>query len=281
MLDESKRVVFIMEKSSIVISGLEKRLKADKYTTMSIAENFEKIGRYTDEVGVFIIYNPQEILFAKNGHKNMSLIKDQIMDSNGTLIFVGEAGDKEVITKEFPEFASYRWLIRPVEPEMFCTIVDEEAENYEKRQRRKKIAENSKEVPFDDTGMLGEESSDTRKRILIVDDDPSYAMMVKAWIKPFYKTDVVTAGMQAITFLLKKPVDLILLDYEMPVVDGPQVLQMLRQEPTTKDIPVIFLTGVSSREGVQRVMELKPSGYVLKSTTSDNLLSIIEDKLGQ
>lgn len=281
MLDESKRVVFIMEKSSIVISGLEKRLKADKYTTMSIAENFEKIGRYTDEVGVFIIYNPQEILYAKNGHKNMSLIKDQIMDSNGTIIFVGEAGDKEVITKEFPEFASYRWLIRPVEPEMFGTIVDEEAENYEKRQRRKKIAENSKEVPFDDTGMLGEESSDTRKRILIVDDDPSYAMMVKAWIKPFYKTDVVTAGMQAITFLLKKPVDLILLDYEMPVVDGPQVLQMLRQEPTTKDIPVIFLTGVSSREGVQRVMELKPSGYVLKSTTSDNLLSIIEDKLGQ
>ena len=45
-----------------------------------------------------------------------------------------------------------------------------------------------------------------------------------------YKTDIVTTGMQAITFLLKNPVDMVLLDYEMPVMDGPQVLQVLRQE---------------------------------------------------
>ena len=73
--------------------------------------------------------------------------------------------------------------------------------------------------------------------------------------------------------------DLILLDYEMPVVDGPQVFQMLRQEPATRNIPVIFLTGVGTREGVERVMALKPDGYVLKSTTKSKLLESLREKL--
>ena len=117
-------------------------------------------------------------------------------------------------------------------------------------------------------------------KILIVDDDPSYAKMVKEWIKDKYQTDIVTAGMQAITFLLKNKVNLILLDYEMPVVDGPQVLQMLRQDDATKDIPVVFLTGVGSKDSVQRVMALKPTGYILKSTTRENLLDYLKSKLG-
>ena len=74
--------------------------------------------------------------------------------------------------------------------------------------------------------------------------------------------------------------DLILLDYEMPVVDGPQVLQMLRQEEETAHIPVLFLTGNGSREAVSRVMELKPDGYILKSTTRGDLLVNLHKKLG-
>ncbi len=113
-----------------------------------------------------------------------------------------------------------------------------------------------------------------------MDDDPSYAKMVREWIKDTYRTDIVTAGMQAISFLLKvpedEPVGLILLDYEMPVVDGPQVLQMLRQDPATDSIPVVFLTGNGTKEAVSRVMELKPHGYILKSTTRDDLLESIK-----
>ena len=94
---------------------------------------------------------------------------------------------------------------------------------------------------------------------------------------------IIPAGMQAITFLLKLPesdkVDLILLDYEMPVVDGPQVLQMLRQEPATDSIPVIFLTGNGTKEAVTRVMELKPDGYLLKTTQKEDILKFLAEKL--
>ena len=98
-----------------------------------------------------------------------------------------------------------------------------------------------------------------------------------------YRVDIVTAGMQAITFLVKVPedekVDLILLDYEMPVVDGPQVLQMLRQEEATAHIPVIFLTGIGTKEAVSRVMSLRPDGYILKSTTKAEILETLGKKL--
>lgn len=91
--------------------------------------------------------------------------------------------------------------------------------------------------------------------------------------------------MQAITFLLKQPandqIDMIFLDYEMPVVDGPQVLQMLRQESATASIPVIFLTGNGTKEAVTRVMELKPDGYLLKTTQKDELLKFLKDRLKQ
>ena len=107
--------------------------------------------------------------------------------------------------------------------------------------------------------------------------------MVREWIKYKYRVDIVTAGMQAISFLLKvkeeEPVDLILLDYEMPVVDGTQVLQMLRQEPATANIPVIFLTGNGNKDAVARVMELKPNGYLLKSTTRLDLVKYLDNKL--
>ena len=116
----------------------------------------------------------------------------------------------------------------------------------------------------------------------MVDDDPAYAKIVREWIKDEYRVDIVTAGMQAITFLLKTPeddrMDLILLDYEMPVVDGPQVIQMLRQEEATAHIPVIFLTGNGTREAVSRVMALKPEGYILKSTSKADLMDFLEKK---
>lgn len=119
------------------------------------------------------------------------------------------------------------------------------------------------------------------KRILIVDDDPSYAKMVRAWIKAFYKADIVTAGARAADFLKMNTVDLVLLDYEMPVADGPQVLKMLREQEETKDTPVVFLTGIDSEERMQQVRELNPAGFFLKSSTRDELLAYLKDKLGE
>lgn len=71
--------------------------------------------------------------------------------------------------------------------------------------------------------------------------------------------------------------DLILLDYEMPVTSGPQVLEMIRSETKVDSIPVIFLTGKGDRESVLKVLALKPDGYLLKSTPREQLIDTIDN----
>ena len=62
----------------------------------------------------------------------------------------------------------------------------------------------------------------------------------------------------------------------MPVIDGKQVLEMLRSEPEFADVPVFFLTGRDDRESVMEVMSLRPEGYLLKSMSPDRILNEID-----
>ena len=64
-----------------------------------------------------------------------------------------------------------------------------------------------------------------------MDDDPTFLKLVKNWLEEEYKVTIVNSGMQAITYLATNTPDLILLDYEMPVTSGPQVLEMIRSDP--------------------------------------------------
>jgi CheY-like chemotaxis protein len=58
----------------------------------------------------------------------------------------------------------------------------------------------------------------------------------------------------------------------MPVTDGPQVLEMLRADDDTRDIPVMFLTGRDDKDSVMAVVSLKPEGYFLKTIGKQELL---------
>ena len=85
------------------------------------------------------------------------------------------------------------------------------------------------------------------------------------------------SGLQAIKWLGKNKADLILLDHEMPVTSGPQVLEMLRSDPETASIPVMFLTGKSDKESVMAVLSLRPEGYFLKTIEREELLQQLKD----
>ena len=116
-----------------------------------------------------------------------------------------------------------------------------------------------------------------KKRILVVDDDGTMLRTIKSWLSEKYQVFMVNSGMAAITFLAKNEVDLILLDYEMPVTTGPQVLEMLRSEKKTSKIPVIFLTNKRDKESVMNVLDLKPEGYLLKTRGKFALLTQLSE----
>ena len=63
----------------------------------------------------------------------------------------------------------------------------------------------------------------------------------------------------------------------MPVINGKQVLEMIRSEAEFSSIPVIFLTGKNDKESIQQVLGLKPEGYILKSTKPDQIVEMIDE----
>ena len=104
-----------------------------------------------------------------------------------------------------------------------------------------------------------------RKRILVVDDNTEQLLQLKEHLQEFYDVSLVTSGEAALRFFEKKTADLILLDYMMPKMNGPEVLARLRARNDLWRIPVIFLTGVSERDTVVKTLvELKPQGYIVK-----------------
>ena len=115
------------------------------------------------------------------------------------------------------------------------------------------------------------------KKILLVDDDPTYLKMLQGWFSDRYRITAVKSGMQAITYLANHVPDLILLDYDMPITPGPQVMEMIRSEFNAKTVPIIFLTGKSDRDSILRVLKLKPQGYLLKSMSRDDIVAAVDN----
>lgn len=111
------------------------------------------------------------------------------------------------------------------------------------------------------------QESDTvqKKKILVVDDSNLMLQVMKELLGNDYDVSTAKSGVSAIRAMTLDKPDLVLLDYEMPVCDGRQVLEMIRAEEELADTPVIFLTGSVDRERLQKIIPLKPAGYLLKT----------------
>ena len=116
-----------------------------------------------------------------------------------------------------------------------------------------------------------------KKKVLVVDDSGAMLRNVKGWLEEKYQVILANSGAMAIKYLATNRPDLVLLDYEMPVVDGKQVLEMIRTETSFADIPVIFLTSKGDKESVMKVMALKPEGYLLKTLSPQEIVKAVDD----
>ena len=92
-----------------------------------------------------------------------------------------------------------------------------------------------------------------------------------------YDVTLAESGVAAIRIITLNKPDLVLLDYEMPVCDGRQTLEMLRSDPSFGNVPVIFLTGRNDPESVKKVMSLKPAGYLLKNLKPEDIKKSIDE----
>lgn len=128
---------------------------------------------------------------------------------------------------------------------------------------------------------LKKETTVQKKNILIVDDSDFMRKRIIQLLSDSYELVEAGSSISAIKIITTAPPDLVLMDYEMPVCDGRQTLEMMRSDQDTAKIPVIFLTGKGDRESVKKVMSLKPEGYLLKTMADEDIKKNIDDFFGR
>lgn len=119
-----------------------------------------------------------------------------------------------------------------------------------------------------------------KKHVLVVDDNPMMLKVIKEHLHETYDVATAVSGRVALKFLERRTTDLILLDYMMPEESGLEVLEKLRAKEETKDIPVIFLTGVTERKKIKNALVMRPQGYLLKPVDHDKLMEEIAKYIG-
>lgn len=123
---------------------------------------------------------------------------------------------------------------------------------------------------------LDENEKSKRKKILVVDDSDIMRHALKELLEKDYEVSMANSGVSAIRCITLDRPDLVLLDYEMPVCDGSQVLEMIRSEEEFKELPVVFLTGRMDKSSVQKVIALNPKGYLLKTMGAEEIKKCVD-----
>ncbi len=125
--------------------------------------------------------------------------------------------------------------------------------------------------------MKREENPSQKPKVLVVDDSITIREGIKNLLDEDYDVALASSGTAAIRCLILDKPELVLLDYEMPVCDGKQVLEMIRSENAFAGISVMFLTGRTDPETVRKLVSLKPDGYLAKYLKPAEIKQKIDD----
>lgn len=116
--------------------------------------------------------------------------------------------------------------------------------------------------------------------VLVVDDEPNIVTLLETWLETIgCKVVSATDGESGLETAKKLLPDLILMDGMMPRMSGFDACRALKKEPTTKDIPLIFLTVQSEIQDVVKGLELGAHGYMTKPFKPQELLARVRSTL--
>lgn len=238
----------ISQGTTFMVEAISKNLVEARFKVISCTPTTSELKKHIDESDIFLFYLGN---YLDEISEALVFLKDVCIEKEKFLNVIGDQGEVDTLKHTIPEHLIDNIFTRPLDVKRLVDVLN-------------------------DIALKNDENS-RKKSILLVDDDPTFLRMVKDWLSESYRVTMVNSGMQAITYIAKTTPDLILLDYEMPVTTGPQVLEMIRSEMDSEQIPVIFLTGKGDKESVTKVLSLKPDGYILKNVGRDKLLSQIGD----
>ncbi len=240
-------IILIQKKQTYISTSLMEHLKERKHKVTSVNAEVNEIDSAAAKAKVLILY--LDDTFVKD-HAVMEFIREMLSDRERVCFLVGD--ENEIIDTE--KIISRRRI----------------AEEY---RRPLNVVEVAQSI---DT-ILKQEPAHQKKKILVVDDSGAMLKNVKGWLGDKYEVILANSGEFALKYLSSHYPDLVLLDYEMPNMNGREVLKTIRSDVRMKDLPVIFLTGKSGKEDVMEVMALKPAGYILKTEDPQKIVKRIDE----
>ena len=241
-----KKILLINQKAILITGRLISILKNSDIECVSVEPDTEKLTQEKDSADIFMLIAGDFVYEVKDF---LVSLKNVCSDSGKPLCVMGYEKEIEAIEQSIPKNMIAREFIRPID---INTLAD-----------ALKM-------------MLNSNGNIDKKQILLIDDDITFLKMMQKWLGTKYRVAAARSGPQALSYLAEHTVDLILLDYEMPLMDGPKVLETFRSKPETANIPVIFLTGKSDLESIRNVMSLKPASYLLKSSNKEEILQSLD-----
>jgi DNA-binding response OmpR family regulator len=119
------------------------------------------------------------------------------------------------------------------------------------------------------------------KKILIIDDDKMILKLSDYVLKDEYEVKCATSGFDGIDLAESFLPDLILLDIEMPQMNGFEVMQALNKSDKCKNIPILMFTSSADRETVLKAKNYGVNDYIVKPFLPEKLLESVEKTLGR
>ncbi len=242
------KILVLAEKETFLVRVITKKISDAGLDFVSTTWNVDNINSAWEGTGLVTLYMDENVTPPAD---SLHFLMEKMSEGSKQMIIIGEKQEINYIKNIFPEIMIGKTFIRPMDNAEYIETVEDMLQKIE-------IGAN-------------------RKSILVVDDDAAYLGLVREWLKDTYNVYMANSGMQAIKWLGRNKADLILLDHEMPVTSGPQVLEMLRDDFETRDIPVFFLTGKRDKKSVMAVVDLKPEGYLLKTIGKEELLQKLKE----
>jgi len=128
--------------------------------------------------------------------------------------------------------------------------------------------------------VMDKDKDYSRYSVLIVDDIPVNIILLKTMLA---RTNVriLTAvnGEDAINIVRTSKPDLVLLDIQMPIMNGLEVLQEIKSDPQLKSTVVIVVSAYTSQEDIEKSMSLGAAGFIKKPVIMDNLINSVTSEL--
>lgn len=117
------------------------------------------------------------------------------------------------------------------------------------------------------------------KRVLIIDDDQDNLQLVADMLRTEFQPLTASSGREGIVQAVREQPDLILLDVNMPEMDGFEVCKRMREQPGTRQIPIIMLTTASSLDSRVKGLDLGADDYITKPFQVRELVARIHARL--